>query len=799
MLRFQQDQTYTQHQLTRIAQENGISKPLAAALAYRRLFEKADIDAFLHPSVSQFHDPYLLQDMNAAVCRIRLALEKRERICVYGDYDADGVCAVAMLVTCLKKHGGVAEPYIPSRQQGGYGLHTQAVRALRERGVQLIITVDNGVSAKEEIAFCNELGMDVIVTDHHQCPKELPSCVAVINPHREHNKYPYENLCGAGVAFKLIMALCGDEALDYLTICALATVADVVELRGENRAIVALGLPQVAEHIGLQALLEVSGSAGQPVTSEILAFRLAPRLNAAGRMGDAMLALRLLMAQDTAEARRIALELNEANTQRQRQEQAILCGARDMLKPRETARMRAILLYAPQWNSGVLGIVAARLREEYYRPVLLFHQEGDTLTGSCRSIPGVHLYDCLLPFEDMFIRFGGHALAAGITMKLTEFPAFCEAFEAYLAVNIPHTAFIPTMTYEQEVKLDLLSINEIETLAALAPHGQGNPPPIYHAGDLSLTGIEQMGKERTHLRATAVQGKARLGVVAFGQGHNAEEWKRQGKYEILYTPMINAWQGMRRIQLQACAIRQETFFDKPDTLALYHKNFYNAFFNNFLYNGVQDVSAAEANADIAAQEGIEADIAGTLLLCFTPAGAERLAGMLRARNLHNHVQVYVGRLPANAAAYHTVLLAPELRALDTAKYSSLVVYDAWPYCRIPGQGKAMPQAPLDTGMLQYLQLDRTAMARIYQSFGLILRDAPKGWQAAVKACTAASYESALLSLLVFIELGFIAWMPEHGTVRLIEGCQTRDLMQSKLYAAVNSETYKKLIINGKEA
>ncbi len=793
MLRFVQSSgSDAAYEISRVAEENKISVLLASLLVGRGIVSLTEVQAFLHPTLAQLHDPFLLPDMRKAVDRINQAITAGERICVYGDYDADGVCATAILLQYLHTRNADAVPFLPSRYQEGYGMHEDAVLRLAQQGIQLIVTVDNGIAAAKEIALCRTLGMDVIVTDHHQCPQALPDCTAVIDPHRPDSQYPYHCLCGAGIALKLVQALGANDAIHpYLPLAALATVADVVELKDENRAIVAAGLPLVQKHIGLNALLAVSGGAGQNANSETLAFRLAPRLNAAGRMGDPMRSLMLLTAGDTVQAQNLALTLNDENERRQTEEQRILRDAHRQLAGKDTARMRAILLYSPDWNPGVIGIVASKLAEEYYRPVLLFHLRDNLLTGSCRSIPGVHLFECLQAFETHLIRFGGHAQAAGLTMELGQFEAFSKEFDCYLRGHIhPHT-FIPTMLYEKEVPLKEISLQAVEELSILAPYGEGNPQPVFRARGVHLENTACMGREDAHLRSTAVQGNRRANLVAFGYGNKAKEWAQGGIFDLLYTPDVNSWQGTRQLQLMLRAAKRTTFFDDPNDILNRRLKFVDAFFRNVLYNVSRSaVWTVVADMDEAIVRLLQEDMQGALILCTSIQGANRFRTLLLQRHLEDAVEVYWQELPANAGSANAILLAPHFCALPRGRFTSIYLYDGCPSpcvqnihadigtVFVPAEGDAVE-------MLAPLRLSRKEMGNIYRRLMAQLKNGPAARSLLFQAGVAEDSERTVLALLVFIELGFFQWNPVTDLVSVVSSFAPRSLLDSKLYTEAN--------------
>jgi len=790
MLRFETAAAVSQEDAALVAQENGISALLASLLLQRGLRAQEDVQAFLHPSEEQLSDPFLLPDMRAAVSRIGRAVGAKERICVYGDYDCDGVCAAAILLTYLRSRGAQASAYLPSRHQEGYGMHEDAVLRLKEEGVTLIVTVDNGISAAREIALCAALHIDVVVTDHHECPETLPACAAVVNPHRRDGGV-FAPLCGAGVALKLVQALGAsrEELRAYLPIAALATMADVVPLQGENRAIVAMGLPLVAGHPGLEELLAVSGSAGQAVTGETLAFRLAPRINAAGRMGDAMRALELLVTDEPAEAHRLALLLNGENEARQAEEQRILQEARRMLQDPEAARMRAVMLYAEGWNPGVIGIVASRLAEECYRPALLFSKEGDILTGSCRSIPGVHLYECLKAFEDRFLKFGGHAQAAGLTMEAAKFGEFRTAFDAYLRERYPSPVFVPTAFYERELPLSDVTPQAAAELTLLAPYGEGNPQPVFLAKDVRLQGISAIGREDAHLRATAVQGGARLNLIAFGHGRHLERYLRGEAWNLLYTPEVDAWQGKRRVKIQLRAIKPVTFFDDPALIARESLKFYDAFFRNILYNDSCGVRT-EAVKDMgqAVLSALREDVEGTLVLCHSPKGALFLRESLLRGSLEDAAGVYWNMLPPSVGTENAVLLAPFYGGAPYP-HARVFVYDGYSElaAHMPRQTGSvyLPETADAEALMAPLAVSHEEMGRIYRAFLVRLKRGGATRAELALTCGAAGKETAMMALLVFVELGFLKWDRDTDTVSAVPKTVPRSLFESRLYAAAN--------------
>lgn len=559
----------------------GFPRLLAEALVRRGICSAEDARAFLNPAQSEPENPFLLPDMEKAVTRILLAVGSGERICVYGDYDADGICATAILLTALRENGANVCYRLPSRHGEGYGLNVGAIEALASDGVKLILTVDNGISALDEIACARRLGVDVVVTDHHEPGEQLPECMAVVAASRRDSQYPNRALCGAGTAYQLARALWPDSDHSVrLALAAVATIADVVPLRGENRTIVVQGLPILPKLPAVAALLHASGMDGRPLSETTVAFGIAPRLNAAGRMGEAERALELFLSENAALTASLAVTLEEENRKRRAEETRIQAEAEDML--RLTARgKRAILLYRENWNPGVIGIVAARMVERYGRPTILFSDAGGVLTGSGRSLDGVNLYMCLSACSSHFLRFGGHAGAAGITMRRDAFDAFSEQFCAILD-TLPQTLFLPSCAYEADVPLSALDRRTVETLLELQPFGEGNPEPVFRVKNVSFSDVRLMGKESQHLSATVSDGTASLRMTAFGFGAALSFLSDPNtRWDLVYTPVINKFNNKVSIELRARA------FSPSESV---EQKIIDAFLQKVLYNDMRSLS-----------------------------------------------------------------------------------------------------------------------------------------------------------------------------------------------------------------
>ena len=465
-------------------------------------------------------DPYLLKDMDKAVARIRQAVEEEEPVVIYGDYDVDGICATAILYECLSSLGAHVRCKLPTRN-GGYGLTRAALENLAQKGFKLVVTVDNGISAVEEAACAKALGLDLIVTDHHLPGDTLPEAVAVVDPRRPDDTSPFKGLCGAGVAFKLCAALeeCDPaELLEmYGEFVALGTVADVMPLVGENRVLVREGLALLQDTMrpGLQALLESGGYAGKPVTADTVSYGLAPRLNAAGRMDNAAVALKLWLCGDEGQAAGIAARLTEINTERQQTEQEVFAAACRLLEE-DPARLRdrVLIVAGEDWHPGVIGIVAARLMERYNRPAIAISlHEGDG-RGSGRAPDPFDLHGALAACAEHLVRFGGHAAAAGLEIEEEQLPAFRQALNAWAAKHAPRPkpAALPL---DACVTLDELTLEQVQDLQRLAPFGRENPNPVLLVQDAVVDGVWPMGAEGRHTRVRLRQGRQTLFASLF--------------------------------------------------------------------------------------------------------------------------------------------------------------------------------------------------------------------------------------------------------------------------------------------
>lgn len=543
-----------------IAESCGVEPFAAFLLCSRGMTDEFEIESFLYDT--DLIDPYTLPDMEKAVERVNQALENGERITVFGDYDCDGVTSTALLYSYLSSRGANVDFYIPDRSGEGYGMNPGAIDILKSRGTNVIITVDNGISAIEEIAYARTLGIDVVVTDHHRVGEALPDAVAVVDPHREDSLCEFSDWAGVGVAFKFISALDDSEGYELLEqygdIIALGTVADIVSLKGENRIIVRSGiafmnaaLEDGSLRMGLKALLDASGSAGA-LDSSSVAYRIAPRVNAAGRMGSAERALKLLLTNDWNEAKEIAEEVSDANAQRQATETEITASAIEYIENApEIKHKRVIVVEGDDWHQGVIGIVASRLVEKYGKPCIVVSKNGDVAKGSGRSIDGFSLYDALSYCADILVQYGGHVLAAGLTVDSDKIDLFREKINEY-ALN--SEAAVPTLKIDCKLNPSSINVDMLSSLQVLEPYGADNPQPLFGLYNMEITAIQPIGAGK-HLRISVKRKNSIVTVIMFSVTVEEFPYKVGDTVDLAVKLSENEFQGKIQVSIQAKAIK----------------------------------------------------------------------------------------------------------------------------------------------------------------------------------------------------------------------------------------------------
>jgi len=551
-----------------LAGKVGISKILASLLMNRNVTSADSAKSFLSPRLGALRDPFLIKDMDRAVDLITDFILKKKSITVYGDYDADGLTATSLLFDFFSRLEIPISFYIPHRLEEGYSLNEKAIRKIAGGSTGIIITVDCGISSQSEIALAQELGMEVIVTDHHQLPAGFVPICPTINPLRPDSSFPFKELSGVGLAFYLTIAIRSNlreigffqnksepDLRFYLDLVAIGTVADIVPLIEENRILVRSGLNVLKEtrRPGIKELLRVSGiKNNQVITTYDIAFKLAPRLNAIGRLGPATKAVHLLTTDDKTEASAIATQMDSLNAQRQEIQNGIFSECRERIdKIKDLERRRTIVLFNPQWHRGVVGIVASKIVEEYYRPTLILNVEGDLLKGSGRSIDGFNLYKALSDLSDLLKQFGGHDHAAGVTLESKDIEEFCDRFEELASKRIDTKDMTPKIEVDTKLGLEYITPQILKEIEILPPFGYKNPEPIFWAGPLKVVSSKVVGKD--HLKLKIKEKGITFDCIAFGKGafHSLE-----GKsVDILFQIETNTWQGIESIQLVIVDLR----------------------------------------------------------------------------------------------------------------------------------------------------------------------------------------------------------------------------------------------------
>ncbi|MCT4543740.1 MAG: single-stranded-DNA-specific exonuclease RecJ [Vallitalea sp.] len=540
-----------------LAKEYKFSTIVATILANRNIVMKEDIIRFLHVDRDKFYDPFLMKDMEKGVNRIIQAIDSKEKVTIYGDYDVDGITSTSILYMYLKENGVDVDYYIPNRLEEGYGVNEKALEKISLNETRLVITVDTGITAVSQVEFANTLGLDIIITDHHECQENIPNAIAVIDPKRPDCRYPFDMLAGVGVAFKLIHALSlklnNTEIIwKHLDIVAVGTVADIVPLVDENRIITKLAFETMKDtwNVGLKALIKVSGSnKNDKITAGIIGFRIAPRLNAAGRLGDAKRGIKLFITNDIEEATKIAESLNEENIKRQELEQKIVDEAINIIEETiDLDKTKVIVVASTNWHHGVIGIVASRITEKYYRPSILLSIEDGIATGSARSVAGFSIFEALNSTKDILIKFGGHEMAAGMSLNEDLIEDLRRRVNNYASSHMEDDTLIPKMNADMEIKIEDIDVSLIEDIVNLEPFGVGNPEPKFICKG-KVNDVRKIGKDNSHLKMRLDYNKYFLDGIGFGMADYYDYINVSGDVSLLGTLSINEWNGTKKPQI----------------------------------------------------------------------------------------------------------------------------------------------------------------------------------------------------------------------------------------------------------
>jgi single-stranded-DNA-specific exonuclease len=548
----------------RLSTDLGIHPALCQVLAQRGVRDFESARTFFKPQLSDLHDPFLLKDMDKATTRIIKAMQDKEKMLVYGDYDVDGTTSVASMYEflCSIYISTKLDYYVPHRYKEGYGISRQGLEYARDHGFTLVVALDCGIKSAELIGLAASWGIDFIVCDHHLPGPELPPAVAILNPKQSGCAYPYKELCGCGVGFKLICALArildipDEDTHAYLDLVATAIAADIVPMTGENRVLAFFGLQRINLHpsTGMRALIDVSGYQ-KALTITNVVFMIAPRVNAAGRMDDARKAIQLFIEKDYHKARELAIQLQDNNTDRRETDALITEEALDLIRSnQQLAEGKSTVVFQPHWHKGVIGIVASRLIEHYYRPTIVLTESGGILSGSARSIPGFNLHEGLDQCSDLLLGFGGHYFAAGMTLESAQLEAFRDRFERIVRESVPENLFAPEIRIDAALRFPDINHKFYRIITRMEPFGPDNPVPVFISRGVLDTGKSSVAKEK-HLRFSLKQDGVIMTGIGFNMGEKIGLVRSGQPLDIVYTLDENEWNGVKTIQLKMIDVR----------------------------------------------------------------------------------------------------------------------------------------------------------------------------------------------------------------------------------------------------
>lgn len=650
-----------------------ISKAISQVIRNRNIKEIEDVKTFINPSLDYLHNPFLLKDMDKAVDRIKKSILNNERIWIFGDYDVDGVSSTSILLIYFKSIGYEVNYYIPNRLEEGYGLNIDAISNINDKGADIIITVDCGITSVDEVNYANSLGIDVIITDHHECKEDIPNALAIINPKQDDCRYPFKVLCGCGVALKLIQALTPENEFkesinSYLEIVSLATICDIVPLVGENRILVKNGLKIMENgiNIGIKNLINVCGLDGKKISSSHIGFALGPRINASGRMGYSKLGVKLFIEQDNKKALEISNMLEEKNIERQLVESRMYKEAEDMiLSDKHYENEKVLVLASRNWHHGIIGIVASKITEKYYKPTILLAIEDNEAKGSARSIDGFNIFEGLLECEDILNKFGGHEQAAGLSLDEDKVSILRNRINECADFKLTKENMIENIQIEFELPEEDISFSLIKELDNLEPFGMENPSPKFLIRNLDIIDIRAIGKERNHLKLS-VKGKNTYECIGFNMGHYIHKFTKGDKIDIVFALDENEYMGNKKIQ-----------FILKDMRIFYPKNIENSEFIN-LYKYIKPSSldcSKDNNIDILNSEEVnifEFINDKTLILVNSTQKLAKAVSDISLLDIDYKIDFNYEQDHEKAAK---IILFPHIDKIDFKRYNSIVLYD----------------------------------------------------------------------------------------------------------------------------
>lgn len=666
---------------TDLSKKINISPEISQILNNRGINDEKDAEIFINPSLKYLRDPFLMKDMEKATERIKKAIENKERIYIYGDYDVDGVSSTSILYIYFKSIDYPVKYYIPNRLEEGYGINGDAIRKINNDGCDLIITVDCGITSVNEVELANELGIDVIITDHHECQSDIPNAYAIVNPKQEDCNYPFDMLCGCGVAFKMIQALTDEEEFktsmfDYLEVVTLATICDIVPLIDENRIIVKNGLKLMKEgkNLGLRELIKVCGIETSKIGSSHIGYSVGPRINASGRLGYSYLGVQLFTTGFEDEAKEIANILETKNIERQMIESKMYKEAEDVISSNENYKDDKVLVVAKEgWQHGIIGIVASKLTEKYYKPTILLTIEDGEATGSARSIKGFSIFDALVSCKDLMNKFGGHEQAAGLALNAENIEDLRKRVNEIADYNLNKEDLIENVKVEYELEEESVTLGLVDDLHKLEPFGLSNPSPRFIMRDLLLTNIYKIGKNKQHLKLICENEKS-YECIGFNMAYLADNFQEGDKIDVLFQVDENNFNNERKLQFLLKDIRlshPKSAISNNLSLKLFEKispidshSLYQ------IYNGQEDISidmAGDKNINIF--DYIKEE---TLIITNTLNGFYRALSDVSLTDLDydiNYNYIYEKNKKVQ------LIFSPNIDKIDLKRYNSIILYD----------------------------------------------------------------------------------------------------------------------------
>ncbi|PLX31471.1 MAG: single-stranded-DNA-specific exonuclease RecJ, partial [Clostridiales bacterium] len=772
----------------RLVKAFGISGMTASLLCNRNMAEPNDAEVYLNPSMDRMRNPFDLKDMDVAAERIKKAMNENETICIYGDYDVDGVTSTAILSTYFRNIGyNSVFHHIPDRKTEGYGLNKEAVRTIFEKGCGLIITVDCGISSCDEIEYGKKLGMDVIVTDHHKPPANFPKACAVVNPKRDDCGFGFTELAGAGIAFKLVQALLdeNDDLGPYLELSALGTVADVVPLTDENRIIVKKGLEVLngTTNPGLIALKAVSGLGDRSVDAGNIAFMLAPRINAAGRMGSADIALDLLLSEDAGDADRLANCLNDMNMERQSIEENIRIEAEELIKEGKLNEQNMIVVGKTGWDSGIIGIVASKISEKYCRPVVMIAMDESIGKASCRSFGAVDLYELLDSCRSYFIKFGGHKYAAGFSIAEENVIPFKREIEALAMERISESELEAKISVDSVVNAKKIDFNAIDEISLMEPFGCGNPRPKFVLRNLKLDNFRYVGKNGKHLKASLSENNRVFDAIGFNMEKYSRFLKRNQRIDIVFNLEKNVFRNVESIQLNLkdVRIKERACYAEGD-LGRRYLNAFPAFFKKMsLRNDSSHEEGAKQGGESIADMVFED---GTVVAVYTLDGLYRLVEQMEeklAKGFKTAENLYFGNEKPSVSAFHIAVLPVDDLIADRG-YKRVINFDG--YKMAFGTDCIDLSEQLDKksfeSMIAEMIPDRRHLVDIYR---ILMKNGPSG-QVELEKSVNVPFLKFSASLWILKDCGLIDF--KNGTYEVCEAPEEKiDIFENGLFKKLN--------------